>query len=116
MAEERSQWVLIQSCGCVTGVLEGSYADTWLQAAVEFYDDCDPSLAETGADRLLSDIESGVRIRRIPHEEYVEKYLHHMSMDYNCPHATDQKPGFWRQFWSQVWYLVLRKGRRSHTW
>lgn len=87
-AENRYQWVLKQPCGCVTDVLEGEAAKNWLQAMSEFYDD--------NPDQALVDLERGVWVARIPHEEYVERYHKHMRLEYKCPHQEPRT--FWRQF------------------
>lgn len=94
-AENRYQWVLIQPCGCCTSVLEGEYAKNWLEALCEFYDD-EPARAQ-------GDLERGIQVKRIPHEEYVERYRQHMRPEYKCSHYEP------RTFWGRFLDVLLGK-------
>jgi hypothetical protein len=85
----RRQWVLLMSCGCAVGVLEGSEAvDDW-EALKEFFPD--PHVRRTEY------FERGMSLRNISHQTYEDTYLEHMTMEYRCPH---QKP---QPFWVRVW-------------
>lgn len=90
--KDRYQWVLFQPCGCVTSVLEGECARNWLEALNEFYED--------NPDQAQVDLERGVRVFQVTHEEYVQKYHQHMGQGYECPH--NEPRAFWRHLWDAL--------------
>jgi hypothetical protein len=87
----RTQWVLIQPCGCAVGVLDGRAADNALGALAEFYD---------GIEDASEALKAGTTLRKMTHAEYYDKYAQHMSLDWECPHVP--QPSFWRKVWNVV--------------
>lgn len=91
----RTQWVLIDPCGCAQGVLEGTEAPGPIQAMEEFYD---------STEELEAALKAGVTIRQMTHAEYHYSYADHLDTDWQCPH----RPAL--SFWERVWSYVRGRG------